>query len=110
MASHDQEKADRGKIGEKAGYGMLQREKSKEYMALVRRAAGQFDRTKNKLDFAVFKEVLRLIFKRIVIEDRKVKAWELYEPFQTFFEDLRIKETLKLDGECSVVCSDRRAR
>lgn len=30
------------------------------------------------------------------------------EPFQTFFEDLRIKETLKLDGECSFVCSDGR--
>ena len=88
---------------------MLQREKSKEYTALVRRAAGQFDRTKNKLDFAVLKEVLRLIFKRIVIEDRKVKAWELYEPFQTFFEDLRIKDTLKLDGECGFVCSDGRA-
>ena len=90
---------------------MIEKERSEEYQTFLQTVIAGFDRIKDEVDLKLLKEVLKLVFKRLVILNRKIIDLQLYEPFKTFYEELNLKEILqeKLEGKCETHCSHRRA-
>lgn len=71
---------------------MIEKERSEEYQALLKRVIDDFDRTKTKIDIISKKEFLRLIFKRIVVKDKKISEVQLNQPFQNYYEEMRCSQ------------------
>ena len=61
---------------------LVQRERSKEYLSLLRDLFLSFEQTRRTLTFPERKDLLRVVFKSITVEDGMLKAYELYRPFQ----------------------------
>ncbi len=65
---------------------LLAREKEKGYQEYVREVLNRFPEGKDQLDPIRKKEVVRVIFKEILIKDRRIVSFELFEPFKSFLE------------------------
>ncbi len=74
---------------------MIEKEKSEEYQSLLKRVIDQFDKTKKKLDIVAKKELLQLIFKRILTKNKEIFQVELNQPFQGYYEELKCQQKLK---------------
>lgn len=70
---------------------LIEREKSEEYQRMLKAVINHFDFIKEDLDATGRKGLLRLMFKRIVIANCKIKEFELYEPFRSLYEGRGIK-------------------
>lgn len=75
---------------------LIEKERAKEYQQLLKRVIDDFDRTKENIDIIAKKELLRLIFKRVMVDDGKIVNVELYEPFKTFYEETKCGEKAKI--------------
>jgi len=58
-------------------------------------AANHFEAIKDDLDLTGKKGLVKLIFRAITVLDGEVKKIELYEPFKSLYEGVRIKCQLK---------------
>ena len=65
---------------------LLAKEKAKGYQQYVREVVNRFTEAKDELDPIRKKEVVRVIFKEILIKDRKIVEFEVFEPFKSFLE------------------------
>ena len=74
---------------------LIEKEKSGEYQHLLKRVVNNFEDIKKNVDIFAKKELLRLIFKRVMVDDGKVVDVELYEPFKTFYEEIKCKTPQK---------------
>lgn len=81
----DEEKRLRSRLSE-LELKLIAKEKEKGYQQYVREVLNRFTEAKDELDPIRKKEVVRVIFKEILIKDRCVVKFELYEPFKSFLE------------------------
>jgi len=81
----DEEKRLRDRLAE-LELKLLAKEKEKGYQQYVKEVLNRFTEAKDELDPIRKKEVVRVIFKEILVKDRKVVKFELYEPFKSFLE------------------------
>jgi len=67
---------------------LAQKERSEEYEHLIKLIANRklFDDKKDKLPDEDIKLLLKFIFKQVLVEDGKLKEFELYEPFQSSYK------------------------
>lgn len=72
---------------------LVEKERTNDYERLLRRIIGDFDQTKKTLDIVTKKELLQLIFKRIVVNDGKIEDFELYKQFKRLYEEQKCKIT-----------------
>lgn len=70
---------------------LIEKEQSKEYEHLLKRVINDFEDTRRNIDIVAKKELLRLIFKRVMVDAGEVVDVELYEPFKTFYEEIKCK-------------------
>lgn len=66
---------------------VIERERSKEYQKLLQRAVDEFDPEEKKIDLIKKRELLRLLFKRILVDNGKIASFELYQPFQKMYNE-----------------------
>ncbi|MBI3317914.1 MAG: recombinase family protein [Candidatus Omnitrophica bacterium] len=85
---------------------LVEQERSMEYLKLMRRVVDDFDGTKQGLDIIRKKQLLKLIFKRVVIQDRAIRSFELYEPFKTMYAEVISQRNSQRKEELSPTCSD----
>jgi len=52
------------------------------------------------------KELLQLIFKKVLVADGTITLTELYEPFQTFYNEVLTELNVKSDSELLVRCAN----
>ena len=57
---------------------LIEKEKSQEYEHLLKRVINDFEDTRRNIDIIAKKELLRLIFKRVMVDDA-AKADEIFE-------------------------------
>ena len=81
----DEEKRLRDRLAE-LELKLLAKEKEKGYQQYVKEVLNRFTEAKDELDPIRKKEVVRVIFKEILVKDRKIVKFELYEPFKSFLE------------------------
>jgi hypothetical protein len=62
------------------------KEREKGYQQYVKEVLSRFTDAKDELDPIRKKEVVRVIFKEILIKDRRIVSFELFEPFKSFLE------------------------
>lgn len=89
---------------------MLVKEKSEDYQNRLRKVAAQFQRTQEKLDLMTLKESLQVVFKNIVVKDKKIIKLELYEPFETFLREMNfdVNDVIEIDKtDCSECIAGR---
>ena len=79
----------------KVELSLVQRERSREYLRILKAVAGHFDAIDEKMDLAGKKGLLKLIFKSIQIDKGKIKKLELYEPFKSLYEGAMLKWEVK---------------
>jgi len=70
---------------------LIEKERSAEYQRLLKAVINHCEFIKSDLDIAGKKGLLRLIFKKLVIKDGRIKKFELYQPFQNLYEGARLK-------------------
>lgn len=85
---------------------LIERERSAEYRKLLQRVVDDFEAMERGLDIVRKKELLRLIFKRVLIDERKIVGFEMYEPFQRMYNEVLIELNKKEDKELTSQCSD----
>lgn len=71
---------------QKLRVALIEREKSAEYINMLRALVNHFDYIENEMDIAGKKGLLKLVFKSIIIKEGKIKSFELFEPFKSFYE------------------------
>ena len=81
----DEEKRLRNRLAE-LELKLLAKEKAKGYQQYVREVLNRFPEGKDQLDPIRKKEVVRVIFKEILIKDRRIVSFELFEPFKSYLE------------------------
>lgn len=87
---------------------LVQKENSLEYQHLLKTVIDNFDATKKSLTALEKKELMRLIFKRISIENRQIIEVYLYEPFQTMLDEINgIREIWKTEENQQVTRKSR---
>ncbi|MDP8265261.1 MAG: recombinase family protein [Candidatus Aceula lacicola] len=69
----------------------IEKERSEEYELRLKKVVSEFKRTCDKMDLMLTKEFLQLIFKRIVVKDRRIVELVVYEPFDTFLGEMNFK-------------------
>jgi len=62
---------------------MVEREQSKDYLIFLQKVFNNFDETKKDLTDLQKKNLLRVVFKWIKVDEGRVVDYELYEPFKT---------------------------
>ena len=67
---------------------LVQRERSKTYLALLKDIFLRFEQTKRDLTLEDRKDFLRAVFKSITVEHGTLKDYELYEPFETLRKEV----------------------
>lgn len=81
----DEEKRLRDRLAE-LELKLLAKEKEKGYQQYVKEVLNRFTEAKDELDPIRKKEVVRVIFKEILVKDRKIVKFGLFEPFKSFLE------------------------
>jgi len=56
---------------------MTEKERSNEYQEMLSKVLSQFRITKETMDLMTMKDFLQLVFKRIIIKDRKIVDMDL---------------------------------
>jgi len=74
---------------------LIEREKSEEYQKLLKAVINHIDYMEDSLDIAGKKGLLRLVFKKVVIDRGKIKSFELYQPFKSLYKGTRYKWQLQ---------------
>jgi len=65
---------------------LVEREQSKDYLIFLQRVFDNFDETRKDLTVKQKKDLLRVVFRWIKVDDGRVVDYELYEPFKTLLE------------------------
>lgn len=65
---------------------LIERERSAQYRRILQRVLLDFEMG-GELDICKKKEILRLVFKKIRIDGGRVGGFEMYEPFQTMYNE-----------------------
>jgi hypothetical protein len=71
---------------QKLKIALIEREKSAEYLSMLKAIVNHFDYIENEMDIAGKKGLLKLVFKNLIIKDGKIRSFELFEPFKSFYE------------------------
>ncbi|MDP8215992.1 MAG: recombinase family protein [Candidatus Kaelpia imicola] len=87
----------------KLEFSLIEREKSKEYRKLLQTVIDHFDAIKSGLDIAGKKGLLRLVFKSITVENRRIKKFELYQPFKGLYKGEDIKCQLTENKRVAII-------
>jgi len=82
----------------------VERERSATYLKLMQRVTDDFEGMKQNLGIIRKKQLLQLIFKKVVIKDRSIQILELYEPFKTMYAEVLNQPNPKQDKESSQKC------
>lgn len=88
------------------GLQRVERERSAEYLKLMHRVIDDFAGMKGELSIIQKKQLLQLIFKKVVIKDRAIQSFELYEPFKTMYAECLNQPNPNKQKESSQTCSD----
>ncbi len=83
---------------------VIEKERSAEYRKLLETLVADFDGTVEQLDIFKKKQILRLIFKRVEVADGHITDRQLYEPFQTMYNEMLAKTNTKEDKELADLC------
>jgi hypothetical protein len=62
---------------------LVEREQSKDYLIFLQRVFDNFDETRKDLTVKQKKDLLRVVFRWIKVDEGEVVDYELYEPFKT---------------------------
>jgi site-specific DNA recombinase len=91
---------------------LVEKERSDEYHRLLERVIDNYEETKKNVGIVAKKEMLRLIFKRIMINDGNIVDIEFFDPFKRFYEETKCNITsIKTDRrEESYILSPSDAR
>ncbi|MFH1846836.1 MAG: hypothetical protein ABH869_04695, partial [Candidatus Omnitrophota bacterium] len=81
---------------QKLKIALIEREKSGEYLNLLKAVVNHFDYLENEMDIAGKKGLLKLVFKSFIIKDGKIKSFELFEPFKSFYEGVELKWEMEM--------------
>ena len=68
---------------------LIEKERSRDYLVSLQDVISNFKETKCSLDTQDKKDLVRLIFKWIKIDDFKIVDYELYEPFKGYLEETK---------------------
>ncbi|MDP2939720.1 MAG: recombinase family protein [Candidatus Omnitrophota bacterium] len=72
---------------------LVEKERSEQYQLLLGRVIDNYEETKKNVDIVAKKEMLRLIFRRIMVDDGKIAGIEFFEPFKRFYEETKCSVT-----------------
>ena len=72
---------------------LVEKERSEEYHELLKRVVDNFEETKRNVDIVAKKELLRLIFRRVMVSKGEISDIELYDPFKRFYEETKCNVT-----------------
>lgn len=67
---------------------MIKKERSDEYRDNLRKIISQFGRSKDRMELRHFRECIQMVFKGIVVTDKKIVKIDLYEPFDEILEEM----------------------
>ncbi len=67
---------------------LVEKEKSEEYKKILTSIVEHVDTIKAGLDISGKKGLLKLVFKKIIADNGRLKNFELYEPFKSLYEGL----------------------
>ncbi len=65
---------------------LIEREQSKDYLIFLQRVFDNFDETRKDLTVKQKKDLLRVVFRWIKVDESRIVDYELYEPFKTLLE------------------------
>jgi len=82
---------------------LIERERSIEYQQLLKSVVNHLDAIETEMDLAGKRGLLKLIFKAIRIDKGRVKDFELYEPFKSLYEGVKIECQLKENQEVTTI-------
>ena len=68
------------------GRKLVEKERSQNYLLSLQQVIGDFKEAKRSLDTKDKKDLVRLIFKWIKVDNFKIVDYELYEPFKSYLE------------------------
>ena len=85
---------------------LIERERSAEYQRLLQRVLEDIEGVEQKLDVIRKKELLRLIFKKVLIDDGRIQGLEMYEPFQKMYNEVLNGLNTREVKELTQVCQD----
>jgi len=74
---------------------LVEREKSEEYMKMLKDVANHLDYVKSQSDEISQKWLMRIVFKSITVDKGQIKDFELYEPLKSLYEGAKIKCQLR---------------
>jgi len=83
----EEENMIKGEIA-KAKIRLIEKEQSEAYLRILNLAIANFDESSRKMDLIQKKEMLRLIFKSVEINDGQIVSVRLYQPFQKIYEEM----------------------
>jgi hypothetical protein len=73
---------------------LVEKERSEQYQLLLGRVIDNYEETRKNVDIVAKKEMLRLIFKRIMVDDGKITGIEFFDSFKRFYEETKCNVTL----------------
>ncbi len=69
------------------GIKLIEKERSQQYLLSLQKVISNFKETKRSLDPQDRKDLVRLIFRWIKIDNFKIVDYELYEPFKSYLKE-----------------------
>jgi hypothetical protein len=69
------------------GIKLIEKERSQQYLLSLQEVLSNFKETKRSLDPQDRKDLVRLIFRWIKVDNFKVVDYELYEPFKSYLKE-----------------------
>lgn len=84
---------------------LIEKERSKDYQRVLNRILDNFDKSKDELDPITRKELLQLVFKSILLKDKKIVRLELYQPFEKYLNEQKcnINQIIPITSENSYI-------
>lgn len=84
---------------------LIEKERSKDYQRILNRILDNFDKSKDELDPITRKELLQLVFKSILLKDKKIVKLELYQPFEKYLNEQKcnINQIIPITSENSYI-------
>jgi site-specific DNA recombinase len=66
---------------------LIEKERSRDYLCVLSQIISNFNKTKQSMEPQDKKDLVRLMFKWIKIDDFKIVDYELYEPFKSYLKE-----------------------
>jgi len=84
---------------------IIEKDRSEEYQNLLKSVIENFDKTKEEMDAVTKKEFLQLIFRWILIKDKKIVTMDLYQPFKRYLKEQKcnINQIIAMGTEKSYI-------